>query len=206
MATRIHPTAIVSEKAKIGEGTSIWQHVQIREGAVIGNNCNLGKGVFVDLEVTIGSNVKIQNYVSVYEGVIIEDGVMVGPHVCFTNDLRPRAINPDGSLKTSQDWTITRTRVGTGAGLGANSTIVCGVRIGKWAMVGAGSVVTHDVPDFALVYGNPARLRGFIGPSGETLSSGRSEGMWMITVDPATGQEIKIPLELWEKAQNNIGI
>jgi UDP-2-acetamido-3-amino-2,3-dideoxy-glucuronate N-acetyltransferase len=201
---RIHPTADVSPEATVGDGTSVWQQVQIRGQAAIGNNCILGKGVFIDREVSIGSNVKIQNYVSVYQGVTIEDGVLVGPHVCFTNDLRPRAVNPDGSLKSMQDWTITPTLIREGATLGANSTIVCGTTIGRWAMVGAGGVVTKDVPDYGLIRGNPARLRGFVGPSGEKLVEYKSEGLWMITIDPATEEQIKIPLILWEIVKNDI--
>lgn len=204
MTIRIHPTADVSPEAIVGDGTAIWQHVQVRGKAKIGKNCILGKGVFVDREVSIGSNVKIQNYVSVYQGVSIEDGVLVGPHVCFTNDLRPRAVNPDGSLKSLQDWTITPTLIREGATLGANSTIVCGTTVGRWAMVGAGGVVTKDVPDYGLIRGNPARLRGFVGPSGEKLVEYESEGLWMITIDPATEEQIKIPLILWEIVKNDI--
>ena len=204
MTVRIHPTADVSPEAKVGDGTSIWQHVQIRGEVNIGSNCVLGKGVFIDREVSIGRNVKIQNYVSVYEGVAIEDGVLVGPHVCFTNDLRPRAVNPDGTLKSAKDWTITPTLIREGASLGANSTIVCGTTIGKWAMVGAGGVVTRNVPDYGLIRGNPARLRGFVGPSGEKLVESKSDGDWMITIDPVTSQQIRIPLQLWEVVKNDI--
>ena len=169
MTVRIHSTADVSEKATIGEGTSIWHHSQVREGAWLGKNCILGKGVYVDAGVCIGDNVKIQNYVSVYHGVTIEDGVFVGPHVCFTNDMRPRAINPDGTLKAADDWVLSETLIKRGAALGANSTLRCGVIIGEWAMIGCGSVITRDVPAYALVMGNPARLRGFICPCGEKL-------------------------------------
>jgi UDP-2-acetamido-3-amino-2,3-dideoxy-glucuronate N-acetyltransferase len=112
----------------------------------IGTNSIIGKGVYVDAGVPIGNNVKIQNYVSVYHGVAIEDGVFVGPHVCFTNDMRPRAVNPDGSLKAADDWELSETRIKKGAALGANSTIRCGITIGEWAMVGSGSVVTKDIP------------------------------------------------------------
>src|SRR5574339_341906 len=136
MGIRIHPTAEVSDKAVIGEGASIWHHAQVREDVKIGRNSIIGKGVYVDAGVPIGDNVKIQNYVSVYHGVAIEDGVFIGPHVCFTNDLKPRAINPDGSLKAADDWVLSLTRIRRGAALGANATIRCGTTIGAWAMIG----------------------------------------------------------------------
>jgi len=169
MTVRIHASADVSETASIGDGTSIWHHCQIREGAHLGKNCNIGKGVYIDAGVSIGDNVKVQNYVSIYHGVTIEDGVFIGPHVCFTNDLRPRAINPDGSLKAADDWILSMTLIKKGAALGANSTIRCGITIGEWAMVGAGSVVTKDISPYGLVIGNPAHLSGFVCPCGEKL-------------------------------------
>lgn len=169
MAFRIHPTAEVSPNAKIGDRTSIWNHGQVRENTIIGENCILGKGVYVDSDVKIGDNCKIQNNVSIFHGVTLGDGVFVGPHVCFTNDMRPRAINRDGSLKSPQDWIITPTLIKKGAAIGANATIICGVTIGEWAMIGAGSVVTRDVPDYGLVVGNPARLIGRACPCGERL-------------------------------------
>src|SRR5574342_674029 len=119
MGIRIHPTAEVSDKAQLGEGSSVWHHAQVREGVKIGSNCIIGKGVYVDADVPIGDNVKIQNYVSVSHGVVIEDGVFVGPHICFTNDMRPRAVNPDGSLKASDDWVLSETSIKKGAALGA---------------------------------------------------------------------------------------
>jgi UDP-2-acetamido-3-amino-2,3-dideoxy-glucuronate N-acetyltransferase len=169
----IHPTADVSSKAQIGQGTKVWQHCQIRESAVIGHNCILSKGVYVDAGVHIGNNVKLQNGISVYRGVTLEDGVFCGPHCVFTNDRNPRAINPDGSLKSPDDWLLSKTLVCTGASIGAHATIVCGITIGRWAMIGAGAVVTRDVPDYGLVYGNPARLYGFVCPCGEKLATGR---------------------------------
>lgn len=158
----VHPDAEVSPDASIGAGTRIWRQAHVREHASIGERCNIGKGVYVDANVHIGSNVKIQNHVSIFEGVTLEDGVFVGPHVCFTNDLLPRAITPDGKLKNADDWKITSTLVKYGASLGAGSVIVCGVTIGEFALIGAGSVVTKDAPPHALVFGNPARLHGYV--------------------------------------------
>ncbi len=201
MAVRIHPTSDVAADAVIGDGTAIWLFCQIRNGAHIGKNCNLGKGVYVDNDVTIGDNVKIQNNVSVYHGVTLEDGVFAGPHVCFTNDLRPRAVNPDMSVKGLDDWIVTKTLVKKGAGLGANSTIRCGVTIGEWAMVGSGSVVTHNVPDHGLVYGNPARLHGFVCACGEKLNSGEIKKDRMAAVCPDCHSIVEIPLSEWEKIE-----
>lgn len=167
MTARIHPTAIVAGSAVIGDRTQVWLHCQIREHARIGEDCILGKNIYIDTGVRIGDRCKIQNNVSVFAGVTLEDGVFVGPHVCFTNDRVPRAVNPDRSLKAATDWQIAETRVCAGAAIGANSTIVCGVTIGAWAMVGSGSVVTRSVPAYALVYGNPARRHGWVTPAGE---------------------------------------
>ena len=199
MSIRIHPTADVSDKAIIGDGTSIWHHCQVREGAQLGQNCILGKGVYVDAGVSIGNNVKIQNYVSVYHGVTIEDGVFVGPHVCFTNDLRPRAINPDGSLKAVDDWVLSKTLIRYGVALGANSTIVCGITIGSWAMIGSGSVVARDIPDYGLAWGNPARLHGFVCPCGTRLEKENQEGYMVKTRCPKCDRKINISLKDWEK-------
>lgn len=158
----IHSAAEVSPEAHIGAGTHIWNQVQVREHALIGEQCNIGKGVYIDAHVQIGSRVKIQNHVSIFEGVTLEDGVFVGPHVCFTNDLFPRAITPDGKLKGATDWEITPTLVKYGASIGAGSIILCGVTIGEFALIGAGSMVTRDVPPHALVVGNPARQHGYV--------------------------------------------
>jgi UDP-2-acetamido-3-amino-2,3-dideoxy-glucuronate N-acetyltransferase len=198
---RIHPTADVAGDAVIGDGTQIWHQCQIREGAQIGHHCIFGKGVYVDAGVRIGNNVKIQNYVSIYHGVEIEDGVFVGPHVCFTNDNLPRAINPDGSLKSAEDWTLGRTRVGYGAALGANATILPKVVIGAWALVGAGAVVTKDVPDHGLVVGNPARLVGFVCACGTRLIAGPQGESTMMAHCRACGDQVAIPLTLWRSAQ-----
>jgi UDP-2-acetamido-3-amino-2,3-dideoxy-glucuronate N-acetyltransferase len=167
--TFIHPTADVSPQAAIGEGTQIWSYTKIREGARIGTECNIGQHVYIDFDVTVGSRVKIQNNTSVYNSVTIEDGVFIGPHVCFCNDLTPRAITPDGRLKTADDWHVSPIVVCYGASIGAGSIIVPGITIGRFAMIGAGSVVTHSIPDHALVYGNPARLHGYVCECGQKL-------------------------------------
>ena len=131
----IHPTAEVSPDAQIGAGTRIWRQAQVREHAQIGETCNIGKGAYIDAHVHIGSNVKIQNNVSLFEGVTLEDGVFVGPHVCFTNDMLPRAITPEGKLKSIDDWEITPTLVKYGASIGAGSIIICGLTIGEFALI-----------------------------------------------------------------------
>jgi UDP-2-acetamido-3-amino-2,3-dideoxy-glucuronate N-acetyltransferase len=160
----------VSERATIGEGTRIWHEAQVREGATLGANCIVGKGAYVDANVSIGNNVKIQNRASVYHGTTIEDGVFIGPHVVFTNDRVPRAITPDGVLKRDDDWVVGETRVCYGASIGAGSIILPGLLIGRFALVGAGSVVTRDVPDHAIVIGNPARRVGYACVCGHKLS------------------------------------
>jgi acetyltransferase-like isoleucine patch superfamily enzyme len=161
MSVFIHRSAEVSKDATIGDGTKIWNEVQVREKARIGRNCRLGKSVYIDTNVVIGDNCKIQNLATLYDGLTVGDDVFIGPHVCFTNDLYPRAVSPD--------WRIVATKVKDGASIGANATILCGVTIGKNAMVGAGSVVIDDVPDHALFIGNPARLIGFVCTCGRTL-------------------------------------
>ena len=171
----VHPTAEVETDAQIGAGTRIWRQAQVRAHASIGEQCNIGKGVYVDSDVHIGSRVKIQNHVSVFEGVTIQDGVFIGPHVCFTNDMYPRAITPDGQLKSADDWEVTPTLVKYGASLGAGSVIVCGVTIGEFALIGAGSVVTHDVPPHALVFGNPARFHAHVCHCARRLSDVHEE-------------------------------
>lgn len=170
----IHHTAEVSPEAQIGERTRIWNWAQVRASARVGDDCIVGKGVYIDGGVVIGNRVKIQNHASLFHGLVIEDGVFVGPHACFTNDLSPRAINPDGTLKAATDWMVSPTLVKYGASIGANATIVCGVVIGRWAMIGAGSVVTRDVPDHGLVAGNPARLRGWVCVCGARLVQDRT--------------------------------
>ena len=162
MTSRVHPTAEVSEQASIGEGASIWHQAQVREGAVVGPGCIIGKGVYVGADVSLGANCKVQNYACLYEGVTLEDGVFVGPEVVFTNDRFPRAINPDGTLKTMDDWHVGPSLVRYGAAVGSRSVILPGITIGRWALIAAGSVVTKDVPDHGLVAGTPARSMGWV--------------------------------------------
>ena len=158
----VHPTSVVDEGAEIGKGTKIWHFSHIMSGAKIGENCVLGQNVFVGRNVVIGNRVKIQNNVSVYEGVILEDEVFCGPSMVFTN-----VINPRSFIERKNEFK--KTLVKRGATIGANATVVCGVTIGEYAFIGAGSVVTKDVPPFALVYGNPARIRGYVCKCGEKL-------------------------------------
>jgi acetyltransferase-like isoleucine patch superfamily enzyme len=187
-SVRIHPTADVSPDAEIGAGTRIWNDAQVREHARIGSGCVIGKNVYVDFGVAIGDNVKIQNNSSLFHGVTIEDGVFVGPHVCLTNDRLPRAINTDGSAKTADDWTVGPIVVRYGAALGASSVVLPGITIGRWALVGAGSVVTRDVPDYGLVAGNPARRIGSACRCGQALPD-VSEGSAFAGPCPSCGEE-----------------
>ena len=165
----IHPTAEVSSLATIGEGTRIWHQAQVRERAKIGRSCIIGKGVYIDSDVVVGDRVKIQNGASIYHGATIEDGVFVGPHACLTNDKLPRAITPDGELKGDADWQVGKILVQYGASIGAGAIILPGVTVGRFAMVGAGAVVTRNVPPHALVVGNPAKLAGFVCACGHHL-------------------------------------
>uniref|UniRef100_A0A7C1JI37 N-acetyltransferase n=1 Tax=Caldilinea aerophila TaxID=133453 RepID=A0A7C1JI37_9CHLR len=165
----VHPSADVSPRARIGKGTRIWNRAQVREGAVLGERCNVGRDVYIDFDVQIGNCCKIQNSALIYHGAVIEDGVFIGPQACLTNDRYPRAINPDGSLKGADDWEVGQTVVRYGASIGAGAIIVTGVEVGRFAMVGAGAVVTHDVPAHGLVVGTPARLVGYVCACGTRL-------------------------------------
>lgn len=158
----IHASANVSDRTIIGQNTKIWINAQIRENVEIGRNCIIGKDTYIDYGVKIGNCVKIQNGVSVFNGVTIEDHVFVGPNAAFTNDYYPRAFDVG--------WQVSETLVKEGASIGANATIVCNTVIGRYAMVGAGSVVTKDVPDYALVVGNPARIIGYVCKCGQRLN------------------------------------
>lgn len=177
-------SADVSPDASIGDGTSIWHLAQVREKAVLGSNCIVGRGAYVGPGVVMGDNCKLQNHALVYEPAVLEDGVFVGPAVVFTNDHYPRAITPDGRLKRGDDWHAVGVTVRTGAAIGARSVCVAPVTIGRWALVAAGSVVTKDVPDFALVAGVPARRIRWVGHAGVPLEPA-GEGLWRC---PETGR------------------
>lgn len=181
----VSPTADVDPKADIGEGTRIWHLAQVREHAVLGTGCSVGRGAYIGAGVRVGANVKIQNHALVYEPAVLEDGVFVGPAVVLTNDQYPRSVEPDGTLKQAEDWAPVGVTVREGASLGARALCVAPVRIGRWAMVAAGAVVTRDVPDFALVVGVPARQVGWVGRAGVPLVA-QGDGRWLC---PRTGEE-----------------
>ena len=170
----IHPTAEVESGAKIGANAHIWHFAHVRAGAIIGSNCILGHSVYIDSGVILGDNVKLQNRVSVYRGVTIEDGVFVGPHASFTNDRYPRAITPEGILASYDDWTPLPTLVKYGASIGAGAIILPGVTIGRWALVGAGAVLSRDTTDHALVTGVPAVAVGYVCECGKPLNQDSS--------------------------------
>lgn len=198
MIVKIHPTADVSPNAILGDGTSVWNQAQIRENAKLGRNCVVGKNTYIDFDVQIGDNCKIQNNCSIYHGASLGDGVFVGPHCIITNDRFPRAVNPDGSLKSASDWVISKTRVEEGAALGAGTILVCGVTVGKWAMTGSGSVVTKNVPPHALVAGNPARVKGFVCFCGNKLAEAKEGQDGMHLNCPACGKIVTIPTTDYE--------
>jgi acetyltransferase-like isoleucine patch superfamily enzyme len=179
---QIHSTVV------IGRGTKIWENSKIRENSIIGSNCNLGRNVYIGPGIRIGDQVKIQNNALIYEPAVIEDSVFIGPGVIFTNDLYPRAVNEDGSIKKESDWTKQAVVVRTGASVGAGAICVAPVTIGKWSMIAAGSVVVKDVPNFALVAGIPAKQMGWLGKSGVKLTK-EDEGIYRC---PKTGNKYKL--------------
>ena len=167
----VHESADVAEGLEIGAGSKVWHLAQVREGARLGTNCIIGRGAYIGPGVTLGDNCKVQNHALVYEPVVVEDGAFIGPAVVFTNDHFPRAISPDGTLKTGDDWKAIGVTVRRGASIGARAVCVAPVTIGRWALVAAGSVVTTDVPDFALVAGVPAKRIRWVGRAGLPLES-----------------------------------
>lgn len=185
--TFVHRTAEVSPKSQIGRGTLIWNNAQVRENVIIGRNCVIGKDVYIDVGVQIGNNVKIQNGVSIYKGVTLEDEVFVGPYSTFTNDFRPRANSPS--------WDVIPTRLRRGCSVGANATIICGVTLGEFCMIAAGTTVTSDTLPYGLYIGSPARLKSFVGKSGYEMKLTDFGSNALVYECQRTGEKMKITFE-----------
>jgi UDP-2-acetamido-3-amino-2,3-dideoxy-glucuronate N-acetyltransferase len=168
-SARVHPTADIERDVSIGPGTTIWNRAQVRRGARIGAECIVGRDAFIDVGVVIGDRVKIQNAAIICHGVTVEDGVFIGPNAIFTNDRFPRSLTASGALAQNHDWVVSPIRLRTGASIGAGAVVVAGHDVGRFATVGAGAVVTRDVPDHSLVAGNPARRLGWVCACGQRL-------------------------------------
>ena len=185
----VHATADVAESATVHPSARVWHYAQVREDAVLGENVIVGRGAYIGTGVDVGENCKIQNYALVYEPAKLARGVFIGPAVVLTNDHFPRAINADGTPKSADDWHPVGVDIREGASIGASSTCVAPVTIGRWALVGAGSVVIKDVPDFALVVGSPARRVGWVGTAGHPLAED-SPGEWLCPVTGARYRQV----------------
>lgn len=183
MAT-VKDTAQVDDRATLGEGTTVWELAQVREDAVLGEQCIVGRGAYIGTGVRIGDRVKIQNHALVYEPAVLGDGVFIGPAAVLTNDEFPRAVAPDGSLKSAHDWTAVGVTIEDGASIGARAVCVAPVTVGRWALVAAGAVVTQDVVPHALVVGVPARRIAWVGRAGVPLTD-QGDGTW---VCPRSGE------------------
>ena len=181
---RIDPAATVAEDAQIGEGTMVWGLAQVRDGARLGEECIIGRGAFIDTGVVLGDRCKVQNNALVYAPATLEDGVFIGPAAILTNDLRPRSIAPDGTLKRGADWAAAGVTIRHGAAIGAGAIVVAGVTVGRWAMAAAGATVARDVPDHALVAGVPARQLGWVcACGGRLLQDPDDDGRWVCRED-----------------------
>lgn len=182
----VAPEATVEDSAHVGTGTKVWDQAVIRAGATVGAECTIGRGAFIDKSVVVGDRCKIQNLALIYSPAVLGNGVFIGPSAVLTNDRFPRAVTPDGVLKSESDWNPQGVTVGGGASIGAMATLIGGVHVGDWATVAAGATVTRDVPAFALVAGTPARRIGWVGPAGLPLE--QRESAW---VCPTTGQAFR---------------
>jgi acetyltransferase-like isoleucine patch superfamily enzyme len=178
---------MVEDGAELGQGTVVWHQAHIRSGARVGAECTIGRNAFVDAGVVVGDNCKVQNNALLYHPARLGDGVFIGPAAVLTNDRVPRAVNPDGSKQTADDWDAAGVEVGDGAAIGAGAVVVSGVRIGRWALVAAGAVVAAEVPAFALVAGVPARRLAWVGRTGARLAE-LGAGRWRC---PDTGTEFQ---------------
>ena len=187
MATKVVSSADVHDSAKVGDGTSVWHLAQVRENAVLGKNCVIGRGAYIGAGVHLGDNCKVQNYALLYEPASLADGVFIGPAVVLTNDTYPRAITPAGELKSASDWQPVGVTIERGASVGARTVCVAPLNVGEWALIAAGSVVTRDVPAYALVAGVPARRVGWVGRTGVKLTKAGS-GVWAC---PDTGERFR---------------
>lgn len=181
MAFFVHPSAVIDDPCTIGDGSKIWHFCHLMSGSSIGSNCILGHNVFLGKNVVLGNGVKIQNNVSLFSGVVCEDDVFVGPSVVFTNVINPRAF-------VERKNEFKKTFVGKGATIGANTTVICGLKIGRFALVGAASLITKNVPNFALLYGSPATVKGWVSKSGHKLEFDRNRESQC----PETGEKYKI--------------
>lgn len=186
----VHPSSIIDDGAQVGAGSKIWHFCHLMPTCKVGENCNIGQNVFIDNNTVIGNGVKIQNNVSVYNGVVIEDGAFLGPSMVFTN-----VINPRSFIERKSEFK--KTLIGKGATIGANATIICGIEIGAYALIGAGAVVTKNVPAYALMIGNPARQKGWVSEAGITLSF-NDDG---IAICPETGKKYRIENEIFKMVE-----
>lgn len=175
----IAASADVDSSAQVGAGSKIWHLAQVRDGAQLGDRCIVGRAAYVGSGAVLGDDCKVQNLALVYEPAVLGRGVFIGPGVVLTNDTYPRAVNPDLSQKSGADWEAVGVQIGDGAAVGARSVCVAPVRIGAWALVAAGSVVTRDVPDYGLVAGVPARQIGWVGRTGHRLLEDGEQGGWV---------------------------
>lgn len=183
MSATVKDTAQVAGSAQLGDGTTVWELAQVREDAVLGESCVIGRGAYVGTGVRIGDRCKLQNYALVYEPATLGDGVFIGPAAVLTNDQYPRSVSPDGDLKRASDWQAVGVEIGDGASIGARAVCVAPVKVGPWALVAAGAVVTRDVPSYALVAGVPAKRIGWVGRAGVRLAE-TEPGVWTC---PETG-------------------